>query len=228
MKNWLRPTLPEFLTPRNKIPIAILWVIVAAVIYGFTNRYPVFEPKMLPMSWVDDAVPFIPWTVWIYWSNYLIFAVAYLVARDLSMLARYFYASIAMQLITCTIFFFWPTTFPRDLFPLTSDIDSVTYTVFSSLRLQDTPNNCFPSQHVASVLLTSCIFLHEQRRKFWFFFLWAVAICVTTVTTKQHYAADIWGGAIVALFCYGVFYHWVRYRAAKPSTSSAWNMPERA
>jgi len=210
--NWLRPTLPEFLTERNKIPAAIVWVLVAAIMYGITNRYPLHAPQMLPMSWVDEVVPFMPHTVWIYWSNYLIFAVAYLTAKDLGNLSRYFYASIAMQIITCVFFLLWPTTFPRSLFPIGTELDAPTLWIFNALRHQDTPNNCFPSQHVASVVLTSFIFLHEQIEKFPFFFAWALLISISTVTTKQHYAADVWSGFLVAFISYLVFFHWVRYR----------------
>ena len=210
--NWLRPTLPEFLTPKNKIPVALVWVAIAAVMYGLTNRYPIHPPHMLEMSWIDQALPFVPQTVWIYWSNYVMFAVAYLLARDLGMLSRYFYATIAMQTITCAVFLFWPTTFPRAQFELGTNIDGPTLWLFTALRHQDTPNNCFPSQHVASVFLTSFIFLHEQVLKFPLFFAWAFLIAIATITTKQHYAADVWSGILVSLLCYVVFYHWFRYK----------------
>lgn len=208
-------TLPIFITRENKYPVGIVLAIVAAVLYLTSNHFHLFPPRLLPMSWVDNAVPFIPQTVWIYTTEYLLFLVVYVVCKDIVNLNRYAYAFLAQQTLAVLIFVFWPTTYPRDQFPLPEDLDPLTHLVFSSLRATDTPANCCPSLHVSSVYLSSFMFLKEQRGKFPFFFLWASAIAVTTLTTKQHYLVDVATGFIMAVLCYWVFDSLVSYRQAK-------------
>jgi membrane-associated phospholipid phosphatase len=58
---------------------------------------------------------------------------------------------------------------------------------------------------VSSVYLSSFAFLSEKRvTKFWIFFIWSTLIALSTLTTKQHYVADIVSGLALAI----VFYRW--------------------
>jgi membrane-associated phospholipid phosphatase len=64
---------------------------------------------------------------------------------------------------------------------------------------------------VSTAFLTSFVFLEEQKEKFPYFFLWAVIISFSTLSTKQHYFWDVLGGFVVALLSYGVFYRYASY-----------------
>jgi membrane-associated phospholipid phosphatase len=62
----------------------------------------------------------------------------------------------------------------------------------------DTAKDCFPSQHVAVAFLTA---FHVQRlSRSWGppFFLLAIAIAISTLTTKQHYLWDVIAGTLMA------------------------------
>jgi membrane-associated phospholipid phosphatase len=205
-------TLPLFITRRNKYVMGVLLAIVATILYLTTNHIHLLEPRLLPMTWIDRATPFIPVTVWIYVSEYLLFAAVYTMSRDLVNLNRYAYSFLALQTFSVFIFTAWPTTFPRHLFPLPQDLDPLTNYLFSSLRETDTPASCCPSLHVSSVYLSSFMFLSEQRKKFPFFFLWATAIGITTLTTKQHYLVDVITGFLMAVIIYWIFRNLVTYR----------------
>lgn len=198
-------SLPMFITRDNKNRAGIVLAIIATVLYMTSNHIHIFTPQLLPMSWFDNAVPFIPETVWIYTSEYYLFLTVYLLCKDMENLNRYAYAFLAQQTISVIIFWLWPTTYPRDLFPLPQDLDGLTYYVFSSLRMADNPASCAPSLHVSSVYLSSYMFLKEQRGKFPFFFFWATAIAITTLTTKQHYLIDVVTGFLMSVTIYWIF-----------------------
>ena len=204
-------SLPLFINSQNKYRMGLLLWVLAILLYMPANHFHIFPPQFLPMTWIDQTVPFLPYTVWIYVSEYLFFVVVYLVCKDLSNLSKYFYSFLTLQSLSVLIFWLWPTTYPRELYPLPGDLEAVTHYLFSNLRITDTPANCCPSLHVSSVYLSSFIFLDDQREKFPFFFIWGTAIALSTLTTKQHYIVDVIVGLALALLIYGVFHRIVRY-----------------
>ncbi len=206
--------LPLMIHEKNKIKLGTVVMAWAAIIYLIPNHFPASVPHLLPFTWVDQLVPLVPWTIWIYASELILIAVSYLLAKDMENVNKYIYSFLAIQTLSCIIFVFWPTTYPRDLFPLPPDlpIESLTFQLFTSSRILDSPNNCFPSLHVSSVYLSSFIFLHEQKKKFPLFLCWATAVALSTLTTKQHYMADIVSGFTLSVFFYWLFYYKVRYK----------------
>jgi membrane-associated phospholipid phosphatase len=206
--------LPLFLTPENKYVSGVTMFAIATILYLTSNHFHFFTPQYLPMTWVDQAVPFIPLTLWIYISEYVFFAAIYLTCRDLVNANKYLYSFFALQTVSVAIFWMWPTTFPRHLFPLPDNLDPLTHFAFNTLRQSDTPASCCPSLHVSSVYLSSFIFLDDQKKKFPFFFVWGTLIALSTLTTKQHYLIDVVAGLIMAIVFYYVFHRWIPYKAA--------------
>jgi len=208
-----RWVLPLFLTKANKYPVGIAFVLFAAAIYLGTNHYPVFPPQLLPMTWLDRAIPFLPITIWVYLSEYVYFFLVYFVCKDMVNANKYLYSFFALQVTSALIFMAWPTTYPRELFPISPDmLDSLSYAAFSSLRNIDSPGNCCPSLHVSSVFLSAFIFIDDQPKKFPFFFIWGCAIALSTLTTKQHYIVDVVSGMVLAVGFYLLFHKLVSYR----------------
>lgn len=211
-KVFSQPVLPIFVNPKNKYLVGFIVFIILATLYLTANHFHFFKPQLLPFSWVDSVVPFWPYTVWVYTSEYIFFIAVYMTCKDLVNLNKYVYSIFVLWLVSIIVFWIWPTTFPRELFALPEDLNSLTYLVFSGLRMIDTPANCCPSLHVSSVYLSSFIFLDDQRRKFPFFFLWATAIAASTLTTKQHYLIDVVTGFLMAGLTYWIFHKHVGYK----------------
>jgi len=207
-----RYALPLFVTQKTKLFWGIITFGLGSSLYLITNHFPIFVPKHLPMTWIDQVVPFIPETVWVYTSEYYLFAVVFFTSKNLQNINKYFYSFLILQLVSVSFFVVYPTTYPRDLFPLSDQLDFLTYNLFHHLRLVDQPTSCFPSLHVSSCYLSSFIFLDEQREKFPFFFAWATLVGVSTLTTKQHYIADVIAGLVLAVIMYWVFHKVVPYR----------------
>ncbi len=205
-------SLPIFISAENKGRVGLWLAVIATALYVGSNHFHMFAPRLLPFWWVDEAVPFLPWSVWLYISEYIFFPAVYFSSRDLNNLNKYFYSFLFLQSLSVLIFIIWPTTYPRELFPLSSDLDPLTFFVFSSLRAADTAANCCPSLHVSSVYLSSFIFLDDQRQKFPYFFVWGSLIAASTLTTKQHYMVDVIAGFLMALGVYWIFHRYIAYR----------------
>jgi membrane-associated phospholipid phosphatase len=206
-----RLALPLILNPRNKLLIGFLWYVIACTLYLITNHFHLSEPRLLPMSALDQATPFLPHTVWIYMSEYFFFMAMYATCKDVVNTNKYIYSFLFLQFAQAFIFLTWPTTNPRDLFPLPSTLDHITAYAFNGLRSTDSPANCCPSLHVSSVYLSTFIFLNDQPKKFPFFFLWGTAIAISTLTTKQHYLVDVVTGFGMAALFYWFFHRVVQY-----------------
>jgi len=208
----MRFTLPLFLNRKNKYPYSLLWVAIGASLYLSSNHFPIHVPQLLPMTQWDRAIPFVPWTVWIYSSEMFLFFSVYGFSRDYVNANKYLYSFLAIQIISVTIFFLWPTTYPRGDFPLPATLDPWTFHVFHNLRDVDTAGNCLPSLHVSSCYISSFVYIDEQRQKFPIFFAWATAIAISTLTTKQHYIIDVVSGLGLAVIMFLIFNRAVKYR----------------
>ncbi len=207
----LASAVPE-ITPRNKIALAVLVGFLTVFLYWFAGWVAEARgARELPLSAIDRAIPLMPWTVWIYLSIYFVYAASCILQNDLE-IYRKFLKSYLIAYFGSTVFFLlFPTTFPRDAFVVRAGPDaSVSEAVLSLFRLWDKPTNCFPSMHVASAVLATLPFRGQRPILFRVFAVWAVAIGVTTVTTKQHYAADVIAGAGFGWLC-----HFVAFRSKR-------------
>lgn len=207
------PVLPLILTASNKATVGIVAFVIAMGMYLTTNHFFLFSPKLLPLTWVDQRVPFVPGTIWVYNSEWLLLLTLYAKAKDIDNLNKFLYSIFTLVAASCLVFLFWPTIYPRELFPLPAGLDPLTSGLFELLRRTDTPANCCPSLHVSAVYLSAFLFLDEKEGLFPLFFAWATAISLSTLTTKQHYVADVVSGLALAVLFYWFFHRKVRYAA---------------
>lgn len=184
-----------------------LWVLGLFVIVGFYAVGKIgahlSEPVTLPLTPVDDALPLLPWTVWLYGTITWVSLAAWLTLPTRADQARML-AAITGSSAVCAVFFLvFPTTFPRELFPL-GELDGASLRELARLREADSPTNCFPSLHVAlawSIALTWARALPRPGLAA-LPLAWALVVSVATVTTKQHYALDVPTGALVGLLAW--------------------------
>ena len=200
-------TLPLFVTRGNKYVAGSLMYGLGYSLYYITNHYPVNIPQPLPLTWVDQNCPFLPYSVLIYISEYFFFAFVYILLSSYDNINRYLYSFFLLQAVSCFVFVVYPTVYPRELFPISAELPGWLQWTWGWLRMQDAPTNCFPSLHVSSVYLSAFAFLSDRQHKlFWPFFIWATAIALSTLTTKQHYLADIISGITLSIFFYWWFH----------------------
>jgi membrane-associated phospholipid phosphatase len=212
-------TLPTIVTESNRILAGFMLFSLASLLYGISNHLHFIEPRLLRMTAWDQGLPFVPYTVWIYISEYIYCVLIYCLCRDTLNLNKYLYSFISLQTMSVLIFILWPTTYPRELYPIPAGLGFWTNLSWSLLRIGDTPANCCPSLHVSSVLLCGMLFLNEQRRKLPAFLTWGVLISLSTLTTKQHYIVDVITGSAMACLFHWIFYHGVSYRPWRAGSS---------
>ncbi len=182
----------------QKIKMGIGLFGLAGPLYLVPNHFPTYEPFELPLTLLDRMVPLLPASIYVYLSEYFLIFSAYFLVRDPAITARYLRAMLCLLLVSALVFVLFPTTYPRHLYPLPDGLDPATRFFFELQRFADTPNNCFPSLHVGTVLMAA-LSLRENRRWFGIYLVWALLISISTLTTKQHYVWDVFGGATLAL-----------------------------
>jgi len=192
------------LTPRNRLWFAAAVALWVTLVYGLVGQWSLhLSPRTLPLSRIDRWVPFWPDSFWVYASIYLVYALSCILQRELKTFRVFLYAYSLAYVGSALFFLAYPTTFPRQLFPVTvSDTASLGAQGLSWFRTFDHPTNCLPSMHVASVTMAALPFYGQKRKTFVAFAVWGTAIAVSTLTTKQHYVIDVVAGSLYGWVCY--------------------------
>lgn len=206
-------TLPLFINRNNRVLMALLCGIAFFFGYTIPNRFHLFPPQLLPLTAFDRSVPLIPWMIFIYCSEYVLFISAYFMFKEDLTRNKYIWGYLGVLLTGALFFTFFPTTYPRNEYPIPLNAHPLIYRLFAAIRAADDPSNCFPSMHVTCCFLTAYAFLDrsEPRLRYWFYFIWSILIAVSTLPTKQHYLADVIGGLILSSAGYWVFFKKVKY-----------------
>ncbi len=201
--------LPLIINQTNKHFFVFLSLMLYFILYTTTNHFPLNAPVFLPMTYIDNAMPFIPASILIYLSDYVLPIAAFYVLKNRHDENRFMYTFVC-SMIFCTIFFIiFPTTYPRNDYPLTGNENSIIVFLVDFIRNADTPNNCFPSLHVSSSFIAAFAVYHSRKDLSVIFMTWAVLIAVSTLSTKQHYVSDV-----IAGFLTGWVFHWYFFKKA--------------
>ena len=193
----MKITLPA-IDLNRKWRVAAIGYLVFCIVYTIAGATPLREAKVLNPSGVDNLIPLIPSTVWIYMAQFffLLFSVAIL--KKTPAISRALYAMAVASALSFVVFFVYPTTITRE--PLM--VEGLTGALFGFLYRIDSNANCFPSLHVSLAWIAAMGVYEESRKTGLVAFLIAVMISLSTLTTKQHYFIDIISGLAVAALCY--------------------------
>lgn len=176
--------------------IVLTWTSALYVIYQLTNRFPFFPAHLLPLTWLDRAIPFWPWTVVPY---FMLIGGMYLPAlvAERRRFIRTLLAITLAVLLNYSIFALWPTIYPRPPLPVG---DGFAIAWYHWLTTIDTPANCFPSGHITTPAIGCRALAQEHPRWRWCIRLAFIPLAMTILTTKQHYVVDLLGGLATAAF----------------------------
>ena len=151
---------------------------------------------------LDRAIPLIPWTVCIYFGCYAFWALHYCLCAAVPTRARRFFTADFIAKGVCFVFFVGlPTTMAR---PAVQGLN-VWESLVRALYILDAPVNLFPSIHCLNSWLcwASARDIPAFSRKYKAFALCAaVAVCVSTLTLRQHVLLDVAGGILLAEVCW--------------------------
>ena len=153
---------------------------------------------------IDRIFPLVPWTLTIYFGCYLVWCVSYIVIalQEDRKQSELFFAGLMLSKLFCLVIFL--------AVPTTSDIRPVVtgnsffengIRFLYSVDFPDTPTNFFPSIHC--LISWSCFIGVRGKKQFplWWrvaSFVLAVAVFVSTITTRQHVILDVFGGIVFA------------------------------
>lgn len=148
---------------------------------------------------IDERIPFVPWTVVIYYGCYLFWVVNYVLAcRQNKDEAFCFCCAEIMAKFVCMCFYILlPTTNVRPAVEGTTIFDELMRLLYQ----MDAADNLFPSIHC--LVSWFCVIGVRKNPNIplaykVFSVLFAVAVFVSTLTTKQHVIVDIIGAVVLA------------------------------
>jgi len=153
---------------------------------------------------IDRAVPFLPWTTGIYFGCYLLWIANYFLCaadKNTTRRDRFFSADALSKLMCFVLFVLVPTTNIRPEVVGDTFWDALTRHLYHI----DSPVNLFPSIHC---LVSWLCWVGVRDRKDvpavhrWFSLAVAIAVCISTLTTKQHVIVDVLAGVGLAEGCY--------------------------
>lgn len=189
-------------TEQNKTRIISFYAAILLVLYSLSGQFHIGSIRYLPLSEGENSIPFIIESIWIYVMLYPFLILTALSIKNIETFNKIFYAFIILTIISLMIFQIIPVAYPREFFPL-PHYNQFTVNLFHKIRLIDSPTNCFPSLHVSLCFLISFFCWDESKFKFFITSLVSILISISTLTTKQHYIADIISGFLIA---FAVFY----------------------
>lgn len=150
-------------------------------------------------SALDSKIPLLPFTIVIYFGCYLFWFANYILCSryDEKQAKRFLYADLIGKTVCLVCYLFIPTTMARPEIS-GNDIFSI---LIRFLYQIDSPDNLFPSIHCFCSWMCYIGMRGDERysKKYRIFsMVFALAVCVSTVTTKQHVLIDIPAGVLLA------------------------------
>jgi len=129
-----------------------------------------------------------------YQSAYVMPIAIIFLMRDRHEIRRFSAIVVGSIVVSGVVFALWPLTIPRDPIGTTSLFDLMLSVQYEA----DPPTNLFPSLHVSLAFLCALAVAHVRPNWHLRLMAWASLVGVSTLFTRQHYAIDVVGGALVA------------------------------
>lgn len=216
----------------NRITIATIaaFLLAMALPYSLINHIMgnIDRSVLDPAIGLDSWTPYICWTFIIYVSFYLYYpAVAWYGRGDDSRvreLLGFCQALFIMTWVVNLIFIIFPTeVYIREQIPqsVRSGEGFWGFWFGEIMHNVDYPYNAWPSLHVVQSLIIVLLLRHWKvvsgLKELFLWIAW-LALCVSIMTTKQHFFFDLVTGIITGLFCW----YCMCIPAMKASSNAEW------
>jgi len=168
----------------------------SAVYFGIGHLHLNRSTELLRTK-LDDAIPFWPWTAWCYLPFYAgVFVIAVAGFRRRVLFNRALLAVLIVMTVGAICHVFIGAEYPRPvLHPPYADISA---TFLAAVQRIDPPGNVFPSLHVAHTTMLALILIKDRPRVGAVALVMATLLALSTLTTKQHFLADVVSGYALA------------------------------
>jgi membrane-associated phospholipid phosphatase len=168
----------------------------SAVYFGIGHLHLNRSTELLRTK-LDDAIPFWPWTAWCYLPFYAgVFIIAVAGFRRRVLFNRALLAVLVVMTVGALGHIFIGAEYPRPvLHPPYADISAA---FLAAVQRIDPPGNVFPSLHVAHTTMLALILIKDRPRVGAVALVMATLLALSTLTTKQHFLADVVSGYALA------------------------------
>lgn len=152
---------------------------------------------------IDDRIPVVSWMVSIYLGCYVFWVINYVIGcrQDKQTAYRFLAADFFAKIVCLICFVAFPTTNTRPDIAGTSVWDAVLRFVYRA----DAADNLLPSIHCLTSWFCYIAVRKNDRIPRWYkitSLVIAVAVCISTLTTKQHVIWDVAAGILLAELSY--------------------------
>lgn len=169
------------------------------VAYFWVLRNPAFAVTVMPLTAIDQAIPFSAAWLPAYLSLWVYVSLPPALIGDRAALDRYGLCVGGLCLLGLGLFLLWPSAIPPGL------VDWDAHPGMALLKGIDAAGNACPSMHVATALF-SALWLERLLREVGApsavrvgNALWCAAIIYSTLAVKQHVFLDALGGVVLGL-----------------------------
>lgn len=199
LKCFLRKIFPDY----SWFPLSGI-VVMQVLTYGGTKLLAKDWTHYMPALSIDNYIPFIPVMILPYVLCYAHWVINFVISAHTGKerFSKFSLAVMLSQLICGIAFLVFPTTITR---PDIVNQSGVVGFLLKFIYNMDTPVNLFPSMHCllswfSWIAVRDCKNIANWYKLFSFMF--AIVVCVSTVTVKQHFFIDIVGGVVLAETCW--------------------------
>ena len=190
---------PAIATPAYKWTLGLALALLQSLVYFGIGHLHLNRSTELLRTRLDDAIPFWPWTAWCYLPFYAgVFIIAIIGIKRRDLFNRALISVVIVMTIGAAGHIFIGAEYPRPvLHPPYPDISSA---FLAAVQGIDPPGNVFPSLHVAHTTMLALILIKDRPRLGRVALAMATALALSTLTTKQHFIADVLSGYALAFF----------------------------
>jgi membrane-associated phospholipid phosphatase len=192
------PPAPDVIaTPLYRWTLGLAAGLLQSAVYFGVGHLQLNRSTELLRTRLDDAIPFWPWTSWCYLPFYAgVFIIAIGGFRRRALFNRGLVAVAVLIAVGAMGHIFVGAEYPRPVLqPPYPDISS--WFMAAVWRI-DPPGNVFPSLHVAHTTMLSLILIRDRPRLGIVALVMATMLALSTLTTKQHFIADVLAGYLLA------------------------------
>jgi membrane-associated phospholipid phosphatase len=191
------PAAPMLASARHRWTIGLGLAALQSAIYFGIGQLPLHRSTELLRTALDDAIPFWPWTAWCYLPFY---AGTFLLAiggfRRRALFDRTARSVVLVMIVGAICHLTIRAEYPRPV--LRPPHSGLSEAFMAWVQHVDAPGNVFPSLHVAHTTMLSILLLRDRPILGRVALVMATLLALSTLTTKQHFLADVVSGYVLA------------------------------
>ena len=186
---------------RYKWTLGLSAAVVQSGLYFGIGHLSLARSTELLRTRLDDAIPFWPWTSWFYLPVYAaIFVMAIAGFRRRAMFNRALKAVALVMFVGALGHVFVRAEYPRPV--LSPPYPDLSHAFMAWVQRVDRPGNVFPSLHVAQTSTLALLLCRDRPVLGRVAVVMGALLALSTMTTKQHFIADVLSGyALTFIAC---------------------------